>query len=111
MLAGGFPEGAGRDAYLAAFDAALAFIVDQSGKEPRTHSGTRSEFARLVRDDARIPAMYASFLARAYDLKTIADYAGNQIVTPEDAAAALATAAHLVETIQALVPPGPTLLG
>ena len=108
MLAGSFPEGAGRDAYLAAMHAALALIVGRTGKEPKTHTGTRSEFARLVRHEPRVPVMYAAFLARAYDFKTFADYAGDAAVTLEDASAAMATAADLVDLIEMVVPCPPT---
>ena len=48
LFGGGFAEAAGREAYLAALHAALALIVSRTGKEPRTHSGARSEFARLA---------------------------------------------------------------
>ena len=53
LLRGDFTAQAGRDAYLAAFHAALAFIVARSGKEPKTHGGVRSEFARWAQQDDR----------------------------------------------------------
>ena len=55
MLAGNFAEAAGREAYLAACHAALAYILLQTGQRPKTHRGGRSEFARLARNDAQIP--------------------------------------------------------
>ena len=68
-------EAAGRSAYLAAFHAAQAFIFDRTGKIAKTHTGVRSEFARLAKDDPGIDRAFPSFLARAYNLKTAADYA------------------------------------
>jgi hypothetical protein len=40
-------------------------------------SGVRSEFARLLKDDPRIDRSLPSFLVRAFDLKSVADYAVN----------------------------------
>lgn len=53
-LPGDHTEEAGRSAYMAAYRAALAFTGARDGKSPKTHSGTRSEFARLARDEPRI---------------------------------------------------------
>jgi uncharacterized protein (UPF0332 family) len=41
---------AARSAYYAAFHAAEAFIVGRTGKIAKTHSGVRTEFARLLRE-------------------------------------------------------------
>jgi len=46
----GLSNDAGRNAYLAAFHAAQAFIFEQTGKIAKTHSGVRSEFARLAEE-------------------------------------------------------------
>jgi uncharacterized protein (UPF0332 family) len=64
---------AAREAYLAGYHAAEAFIFERTGKTVKTHRGLRSEFARLTRSDAPLQA-FASFLARSYELKSIADY-------------------------------------
>jgi uncharacterized protein (UPF0332 family) len=63
-------EAAGRAAYLAAYHAAQAFVLDRTGKTAKTHSGVRSEFARLAKDESRLDRSYSSFLARAYNLKS-----------------------------------------
>jgi uncharacterized protein (UPF0332 family) len=42
------PEQAGRLAYMAAFHAAQAVLLATSGKEPKTHAGTRHAFGKLV---------------------------------------------------------------
>jgi uncharacterized protein (UPF0332 family) len=44
-------------------------------KVAKTHSGVRSEFARVAKDDPTIERKLASFLAQSYSLKVIADYA------------------------------------
>jgi uncharacterized protein (UPF0332 family) len=46
-LAGNYTEEAGRSAYMAAYHAAAALIASRTGKSPKTHSGMRSEFARV----------------------------------------------------------------
>lgn len=102
-LAGDFTDAAGRDAYLAAFHAALAFIVGRTGNEPKTHSGTRSEFARLTRDDPRIERRFVTFLANAYELKAWADYDGDEPAPRGETVAALALATEMVELIATLV--------
>ena len=54
-LAGEYTEEAGRSAYRTAYHAVLAFILARTGKSPKTHSGLRSEFARLAREEHRKP--------------------------------------------------------
>lgn len=72
-------------------------------KVPKTHAGTRSEFARLVREEGRVPQRYVAFLGRSFEMKTHADYLGEQPVTREAATAAPHTAAELVELVEGLV--------
>jgi uncharacterized protein (UPF0332 family) len=71
----GFYAAAGRAAYLAAFHAAQALILFRTSKIAKTHAGVRSEFARIARDESGLERDLASFLARAHNLKTVADYA------------------------------------
>ncbi len=99
LLTGGYAEAAGRDAYLVAFHAAQAFIMARTGKQPKTHSGTRSEFARLARDESRISHEYASFLGRAYALQPVADYDDGAPVTLAEATAALAMAPRFLDAV------------
>ena len=47
----------------------------RTSKIAKTHAGVRSEFARIARDASGLERDLASFLARAYNLKTVADYA------------------------------------
>jgi uncharacterized protein (UPF0332 family) len=45
---------AAREAYLAGYHPAMAFVVEKTGRAAKTHSGLRSEFARLARSEPRI---------------------------------------------------------
>ena len=74
LLAAGFPDDAGRAAYLAGFHAAQAYIFERNGRTPKTHSGVQTEFARLAMNEPSIDAGLRAFLGRAYNLKAIADY-------------------------------------
>lgn len=67
-------DDAGRNAYLAVFHAAQAYVFEVSNKVTKTHAGLRAEFSRLAKDDPRIDRFYITFLAQAYSLKEIADY-------------------------------------
>ena len=89
---------AARSAYLAALSAARAIIREQTGKSPKTHSGTRSEISRLARLDGRIDASFSTFLTKGYELKSDADYGDHQSddLTRDEAADILVTAARLV---------------
>jgi uncharacterized protein (UPF0332 family) len=62
----GLARVAARAAYYAAFHTAEAFIVERTGKIAKTHSGVRSEFARLARKMPEIDRAYSIFLAKAY---------------------------------------------
>jgi uncharacterized protein (UPF0332 family) len=105
LLAGDFPDQAGRDAYMAAFHAALALIMWRTGKEPKTHNGTHTEFARLVREYAGLDLKLMGFLSRSYDLKSVADYDDGTPVSRDEASSSLATSAEFVDTIVAIIPP------
>jgi uncharacterized protein (UPF0332 family) len=60
----GLAKVAARGAYYAAFHAAEAFIVERNGKIAKTHSGLRSEFARLARKTPEIDKAFSIFLAK-----------------------------------------------
>ena len=70
----GVGEDAGRNVYLAAFHAAQALIAERTGKDAKTHKGVHAQFARLTRNEPRLGRELRQFLARAYDMKSIADY-------------------------------------
>jgi uncharacterized protein (UPF0332 family) len=105
------PHVAAREAYLAVFHAAEAYIFEQTGKVAKTHRGVRSEFARLARAEPRIGRELITFLATAYQFKTRADYAVGATaapITPAEATAAIATTTRFIDTITQVLPPALT---
>ena len=49
------PQVAAREAYLAAFHAAEAYIFERTGRTVETHRGLRATFSRLARNEPRMP--------------------------------------------------------
>jgi uncharacterized protein (UPF0332 family) len=100
ILAIPIPDVAAREAYLAGYHAAEAFIFEHTGKAAKTHKGLRSEFARLTRTDMALRE-YAGFLARAYELKSVADYGVDPGVdiSVDDAKEAYEVASRLVAEV------------
>ena len=96
-----YSDEAGRAAYLAAFQAAQALIFARTGKAVKTHSGLRSTFARLAKDEPRLDRTLTRFLARAYKVKEIADYGiGPQaVVTIAEAQDTIDAAARFIDRI------------
>jgi uncharacterized protein (UPF0332 family) len=74
IASSGLPDVAAREAYLAAFHAAEAYIFERTGKAAKTHRGVRSELNRLMGPEAGINRRLLAFLAEGYEFKTIADY-------------------------------------
>ena len=106
VLSEAYADKAGREAYLAGFQAALALILDRTGKTPKTHSGTRSEFSRLARDEPRLSGEQLAFLGWTYELKTAADYGAERPVTLMDAVRAIDEAAALIDVVEGLLSNG-----
>ena len=105
------PHIAAREAYLAVYHAAKAYVFERTGKPAKTHRGLRATFSRLAKDEPRIDPSYLTFLAKAYELKSIADYSTGPMaraISVEDAASAIATAGRFIDTIAQLLPPGLT---
>lgn len=96
---------AGRNAYLAAFHAAQAFIFDRTGKVAKTHQGVHTQFIQLAKDEPRIDQELRRFLSQTYNLKAVADYeTGPDSVVPlERAAAAIETAGRFIDCIAGLI--------
>jgi uncharacterized protein (UPF0332 family) len=101
----GLAKVAARSAYYAAFHAAEAFIVEKTGRVAKTHSGVRSEFARLAKDDPHIGKTVTAFLAQAYKYKEIGDYGvgADATVTMSDAQAAITSAGEFLARLGALL--------
>ncbi|HUB50117.1 MAG TPA: HEPN domain-containing protein [Acetobacteraceae bacterium] len=98
---------AAREAYLAAFHAAEAFIHDRTGRVVKTHSGLRTLFARLAKDEPNLDPAFTQFLANAYDLKSLADYADKPVerISTQDADLAIETAERFIAAIEELINP------
>jgi len=95
-----------REAYFAAYHAAAAYVFECTGKTAKTHRGLRSEFARLSHNEPRISREYLTFLATAYEYKSIADYSvasTSSSITAEDATSAIETAERFIDCIAALL--------
>jgi uncharacterized protein (UPF0332 family) len=105
MLDHGWPDEAGRAAYLAGFHAAQALIFERSGRVLKTHSGVQTEFARLAKNETAFATELRRFLGRSYNLKQVADYetGSGAVVSSSQAEAALATATLLVATVTRLI--------
>lgn len=101
----GVARAAARSAYYAAFHTAEAFIVERTGKIAKTHSGVRSEFARLAKDTPDIGKSFPAFLALAYKYKEIGDYGVGHgaNVTMTEANDAIATAGRFIECVAMLL--------
>ena len=101
----GLAKVAARSAYYAVFHTAEGFIFESAGKVAKTHSGVRSEFARLAREERRIDRTFSTFLAEAYKYKDIADYSVNEddSVTSEEGNRAIAAAERFVTGIAAFL--------
>jgi uncharacterized protein (UPF0332 family) len=99
LLDKGFDLMAARKAYLAGFHAALAHVQGHTGKFPRTHSGARSEFARLTR--GRLDEKLSSFLGLAYEYKATSDdgQPGSLALAPGEVQTAIDTAYRLIAWI------------
>ena len=60
----GLKKVAARLAYYAMFHVAEALIFERVGKTSKTHTGVRSEFARLTRHEPAIDPSFGRFLAQ-----------------------------------------------
>ncbi len=105
VLAIGIHDEAGRHAYYAAFHAAQALIFDRTGRSSASHQGVKTEFARLAKSDPPIERKFTTFLARAYRLKSAADYETGiaAIVTAAQAGEAIASAEEFVAAIEQIL--------
>lgn len=99
---------AGREAYLAAYHAAEAFLHHRTGRIAKTRRGLRTEFARLARTEPGIDPAFVRFLANAYEIKSVADYGAEPgaNVSMKDAQATIETAGRFINCIAGLIEPG-----
>jgi len=99
---------AGRNAYLAAFHAARAFIFERTGEVVKRHESVHREFHRLAKNEQAIDKSFPPFLSQGYNLKAIADYetTPGSFVSTEDAATAIETATRFVDCIRRVLTSG-----
>jgi uncharacterized protein (UPF0332 family) len=64
-----YSDEAARAAYLAGFHAAQALISERTGRIAKSHSGVRSTFARLVKDDPRVDRALVRFPGASVSLQ------------------------------------------
>jgi len=105
---------AAREAYLAGYHAAEALVYARTGRVAKTHRGLRTRFADIVRTEPRVDQEFVRFLARAYELKSIADYGGapGVQITAEEEAAAIDLADRLIACVESLLDlPRPSAIG
>lgn len=100
-----YSDEAGRAAYLAGFHAAQALVSERTGRVAKSHSGLRSTFSRLVKDDPRIDRTLIRFLGRAYKFKEIADYGvgPHAIVTGTEAEEMIGAAVRFIDCIEGIL--------
>jgi uncharacterized protein (UPF0332 family) len=108
IAAAAVPDVAAREAYLAVYHAAEAYIFERTGKAAKTHRGVKSQFNRLAQHEPRIGHDLLTFLEEGYQFKAIADYGiGPAIdaISADDAIAAIDTAGHFIDIIAELLLP------
>jgi uncharacterized protein (UPF0332 family) len=95
-------ENAARDSYTAALNAARAVVFDKAGIAPKTDSGTRAEFHKLIREGISFDPNLAKFLSEGFDAKQGIDY-GPEIafITREQAQDYLDRAATFIAAAKA----------
>jgi uncharacterized protein (UPF0332 family) len=106
IAAAGLPDVAAREAYLAAYHSAEAYIFERTDKAAKTHRGVRSQFGRLARREPGIGREFLTFLAEAYEFKTIAGCGigpAVDAISPDDAASAIKTAGRFIDVIAELL--------
>jgi uncharacterized protein (UPF0332 family) len=107
------PHVAAREAYVAMFHAAEAYIFEQTDKVAKIASRCAHRICPARQAGARIGRDLVTFLVTAYQFKQRADYAIGPTAVPitsAEAATALADAARFIDTLTKVVPPGPTSL-
>ena len=108
IIAFPLPQVAAKEAYLAVYHAAHAFVFESTGKAVKSHKGMRSKFAEVTKGDGRFDRALTSLLARAYKFKEVADYGigPGGGVTAKEAQGLIDLAQRFVDKITQLLPPG-----
>jgi uncharacterized protein (UPF0332 family) len=96
-------ELAAREAYMAAFTAARAYLYETAGATPKTHAGVRLLFGKAVQSDPALGRDLAQFLTTAYEFKDTADYSTMRTVAEADARRAMTEAESFVGKIASIL--------
>jgi uncharacterized protein (UPF0332 family) len=99
-LAADLHEIAAREAYLAAFHAALAYLFERRNAHPKTHSGVHSLFAETAAQDPDLGPQAGSFLPKSYDWKQKHDYSLSGSISEADAEAVVDGAGDFIARIE-----------
>jgi uncharacterized protein (UPF0332 family) len=105
ILALPIPRVAAREAYMAAYHAAEALVIERTGRTVKTHASLRTEFARLGQGSDRIGRWMTTFLANGFRFKSLSDYDVTQEtpITGANAEALIAEARTFVARIEELL--------
>lgn len=107
LLNAGDTSGACNRAYYAMFDAAWAALLTSgasvSSEMGKTHSGLIHAFSQHLVKTALVPKELGQSLARAHELRLVADYTGDQ-VQAIDARAAVERAEQFIAALKASPP-------
>jgi uncharacterized protein (UPF0332 family) len=102
QLDSGDVDGACNRAYYAMFDAARAALLAANAPTPpevaRTHSSLITAFSLHLVKTGRIPAEFGKALNRAADIRLVADYITDQVVSQAE---------RFVAEIRRVFPPAP----
>jgi uncharacterized protein (UPF0332 family) len=88
--------------YYAMFYVARA-LLKQVGSAPETHSGLRNQFGLHFVKDGPLAERFARMLNDAEDMRTMADYAEDFVLTEDDARVTLRDAEAFVERMSVLL--------
>jgi len=100
----GFVKIAARSAYYATLHAAEAYIFDRMNKAVKTHSGVRTELARLLKDRPGARDTLPAILVRNYCFKEISDYGKpGDIISEADMRLAIESAQRFIDEVVGLL--------
>lgn len=88
--------------YYAMFYVARA-LLERSGSEPGTHSGLRNQFGLHFVKEGPLPEQFAQMLNDAEEMRTMADYSDEFVLTIEDAQTTFRDAEAFVERMSELL--------
>lgn len=88
--------------YYAMFYVARALLREKDST-PKTHSGLRNQFGLHFVKEGSLPERFAQMLNDAEELRTLAEYAEEFVITRDDAEATLRDAEEFVERASALL--------